>query len=425
MKKMQKFILVVVVLVSLSALALAGCSGAGTVDLSDYVTVTESGYDGYGRIYASVDFAQLLKDHADALTDESLDSQYFGDKTPELAAQFVFATYKPYVLVYNAGENLKNGDKIEFSWNTRESGIEQLSKIFKAKIKCENFPYTIQNLEPVKEIDIFDYVSLSTSGISGKGSVSKYQEAVIPLENRDTTIRIDLKIDTSKNGNLSNGDPVHLTIDEKYDAAYYAQQYGLSFKRTEADLILNNFRYYAHENPSEILEYFGDVGLENALTAIKDHVDVSREERTYTYVGAVYYYQEEGNAFTSGYNKNNQLLLIFRVDNGKVPGGWYTYLAPNNDVIIGYKNVDGSKIKTTLLDTGNPLSDSSWYYTRESYSSFNKYAHPIIFYYDDVRYVGHQTIEDCIKAFELNELKSRKYDHTIGDQVTKAYLTAQ
>ena len=184
------------------------------------------------------------------------------------------------------------------------------------------------------------------------------------------------------------------------------------------------FIYFAHEDPTEVFKYLGGEGLDNALASITEWVHVDGEDRKIELVGAVYYYNNEGHSFKSGYNKNNQLLLIYHIDNGIVPGGWYTYLAPNNDVVVGYEEKeDGSRVKSTIMDVDKVLADNYMYYQKELYISFSKYEHPITFEHDGVKYVGHKTIEDCIKAYEMNELKdNRKYDNVVADEALAEYV---
>ena len=406
-----KILAAVMSVVALCGLLFTGCSvGTPTVNLNDYVTVTESGYEGYGSVHASIDFDKLLEDYADNLTDKSLDTQYFGNKTADLAAQFVFDQYDPYTLAYNAGNELKNGDKVEFSWNTSESGIEMLSKILEVKIKYDNFDHKMKDLKPLQEVDIFANVDVDTWGISGQGSVSDYPMAVVELEGVENPLHFELEVNTDRNGILKNGDTIEMVLEGEVDAEYYARNYGIILTRTSAEVELNSFAYYAYEKPEEVFEFLGGKGMENTLAAITEWVQVDGEERTVEFAGAIYYYQNEGNEYKDGgYNTHNQLLLIYHIDNGIVPGGWHTYLAPNNDVVIGYEQKeDGTMVKAAVLDVQKVMENNYMYYQKELYISFSSYEHPITFKHNDVTYVGHQTIEDCVKAYEANELKGRR-----------------
>ena len=142
---------------------LTGC-GSSSVNLNDYVVITDEGYDGYGTISVKLDYEKLIEDHEDKLTDKNIDSSIFGVKTPKLAAAFVFEAQKPYELSYEESDTLKNGDKIEFTWETNENAIETLKGILEVNIKYSKFTYTVKDLEALTEFDPFeniDYLLLS------------------------------------------------------------------------------------------------------------------------------------------------------------------------------------------------------------------------------------------------------------------------
>ena len=125
----------------------------------------------------------------------------------------------------------------------------------------------------------------------------------------------------------------------------------------------------------------------------------------------LFFYRDEGNAVT-GWNAYNQLVLIYHLDNGKVPGGWYTYLATNNDMVISFvEQEDGSVKKVATMDTGKPLSDDDVYYSNDADMAWNPDYHGS-FEYEGVKHVGHQTIEECVEAYMQNALRVNKvYDH--------------
>lgn len=429
MIKRTKLALMIVLLISVT-MTFAGC-GTPTVNLNDYVTVSEDGYDGYGSIYASVDFDAILSDYAKHLTDKSLDTQFFGNQTAEVAAEFVFSAYDPYALAYNAGENVKNGDKIEFTWNTNKNAIEQLAQVLEVNFKYDDFKYEVKNLKELRKVDPFTdgNIEMDTWGISGAGSVSPYSpKIVIALDEEIGEIYIDLKVDTSKSGSLANGDTVHMVM-EDFDTEYYARHYGVILTRTEADVELNDFIYYANKDVGEVFEYLGGTSLDNAKLALEDFLPNNggnNKNNTAELVGALYYYQGEGNELKSHYNKHNQMVLIYHINDGIVPGGWYTYMAMNNDIVIGYEETEnGTRVKTVLLDTGSEFEKYGMYYQKEYYLSYAKYNHPIAFEYNDTTYVGHRTIEDCIKAYEKNELakENRYYDYVTASEQLMSYVS--
>ena len=417
----------------LMCFALTGC-GTKTVNLNDYIEVKANGYEGYGSFSAHVDFDQILEDYSDCLTDKNLDTQYFGDKTPAVAAEFAFEYYKPYVLAYETSNTLNNGDKVEFSWNTSEQGIEILKEILKVDFKCSDFDYTVEGLEPLREVNPFEEIDVSVSGISGHQRAyvgTDYMEAVINLDN-GTKLKFDLEAEIGPDHtNWENGEKVSLKLDQSdFNAEDLARKYGIIINTFEGEYTVNGLAFYPYDNPQLVFDYLTEDSdsLQNALKTMTNYVQVDNEERKVEYVGSVFYYQNKGNDFECGFGEHNgynQLMIIFHITNDKVPGWLYSYLAPNNDIIIDYKeNEDGAKDMVVMLDTHQPFFDTELFYSKEYYSRyFNHGPHDITFEHNGVLYVGHLTIEDCIEAFEANEQIERDYDHILASESLKGYVT--
>ncbi len=421
------------------SLLLTGCGKtAPTVDLNGYVKVTLSGYDGCGSVSAFLDVDRILADHGDRLT-KKLDSQFFEEKTPELAAQFVFSAHKPYVLTYDSRDDLKNGDELTFRWNTSENGIEMLKKVLDVRFTCSEFTYTVQDLAPLREVDPFADVQASYRGISGTADawVGDFSGTVRLEDGTKLTIPLVNGKGGTSYYNCKNGDRLPLKVDERsVDRDSLAREHGITLSALYGEYVVDGLAFYPYEEPS--LAFAGlpanGQSMRNAWKAASKYVAVDNENRSVEFVGALFYYQNPGNTLKRQWNANNQLVLIYHITNGKVPGGWYTYLAPNNDVVVGYDDPgDGTKNVTTMLNTGKPLLDDATYYAREYYISYSKYIHSIVFEHEGVLYVGHRTIEDCIAAYESNEFQDiefftneitvkRQYDHLCASDSLKEYV---
>ncbi len=401
-KKLQLFS-TAVLLACFAMILMTGCSvGAPTVNLNDYVTVEGDGWNGYGKINASIDYDQLIEDYSDRLS-TNLDTQYFGDKTADLAVEFVFNYYDPYVLAYDCPDDLSNGDTIQFSWNTSDKGIDMLKKVLNVNFKYEDFTYTVDVLEELTEIDLFENYMPNGYGISGNGSLWSGSYVNLEYITNASVYTIPVLGDAFERNDLSNGDIIHVYLDENdYDEEYLAKYQGIKLVRTEADIVLNCFSDYAYDNPYDVLEYLSDDDIANATNAVSNHTGVNNVQ----YIGSLYYYMDKGEENSgSKYNKINQLVLIFYIDNGTTSG--YTYIAPNNDMVIGYyKNGDGEKVKTTLSDAEKLLEISSMYYKTEKAKG----------------YTTHKTIDSCIAAFESNVSVANKYTHLIASDSLNDYI---
>lgn len=136
-----------------------------------------------------------------------------------------------------------------------------------------------------------------------------------------------------------------------------------------------------------------------------------------TPVGTRYYYNEESDQ--SGL-VNNRLVVVFHVENGVVPGGWYTYLEMGGDVVIkSVKNSDGTFYHSTVIarryNEFDGLPPHETYYNSESNLLMGTAPYQTTFEYGGVTYTGHTTVEDCLKALEINWLESQGYrfDHYV------------
>ena len=70
---MKKGLSILLVLCAIMCMLLTGC-GSSSVNLNDYVVITDEGYDGYGTISVKLDYEKLIEDHEDKLTDKNIDS---------------------------------------------------------------------------------------------------------------------------------------------------------------------------------------------------------------------------------------------------------------------------------------------------------------------------------------------------------------
>lgn len=412
----------------LASVSLTAC-GTPTVNLNDYVVVTDEGYEGYGKVSAYIDTDKILEDYRKRLT-KNLDSSIFGDQTPELAFEFAFDYYDPYALAYNKPENAKNGDKISFSWNTSNAGIQRIKKILDVDFKYKNFDYKISNLKPIKVIDPFEDVYVEGYGASGKGTVS-YAYAFIDLG--DKVEKKSLKIIGDKN-NRSNGEfiTVDLNLSDS-EAERYVRDYGIKFERTQGEALLDMFSYTPTNR--EVFECMRDDNTQNVLDFIKDWQNKTdkapgHENREVSLAGVCYYFDKRANSGEYSFNNKSQIVLILHIEDGIVPGGWYTYYAPNNDTEIHYDREYNEEMqrdilhKMTVLNSGE-YSNSDFYNKVEGYdvnSYFRKDVTGQTFTYNENTYIGHRTVGDTVQAFEAKYNPSKHFDHMlVSGEVDSAF----
>lgn len=417
----------------------AGC-GVPEVSLNDYVTITEYGYDGYGSMEVSIDMTQLVSDYSDKLA-KNLDTQYFGNQTPALAAEFAFYTYQPYALVYEEQQDLSNGDTVVFTWNTNEEAIETLRSVLDVKLTCKDFTYTVQSLTGLTEVDPFANVQIDQRGVSGcicngyePYVITGYIDAWVELKDGNTQHFNVLAEDYGEKV-WKNGDTLHVKLEDGYDAEQLARNYGITLTRTETDITLNNFAYFPSDTPAEIFELLSQESMDAAQEAMENIYFNYAGDIKVTYMGALLYYADEHSDTEWEHNLNNQIVFIYHIDNGIYPGGWYNYLAPDCDAYVGYAdNEDGTNTKMTIGKGAVPLFTNAVYRHAivQSFVLPGEVEVAQHFVYNDLYYAGFQTLEDCIKSMEYlvitheedvyGNVLEKNYNHLIATDELKQYV---
>jgi hypothetical protein len=147
---------------------------------------------------------------------------------------------------------------------------------------------------------------------------------------------------------------------------------------------------------------------------------------TITPIGALYYYNDE---WEENSVANNRFIIIYHLDNGVVPGGWYTYLGRNHNVAIKcVDNEDGSYHYSTVEEndfTQNTLSFLWIEGLREINPVLGEPAFPTTFKYNGAKYIGHTSIEDCMNALKINSFDyfGFQFDHMIASGEMRQHVS--
>ncbi len=190
----------------------SGCGGIGTptIDLDKYLSFDISGYDGYGNIYADIDFDAIIKDYPKlSLTSEAkkqYDDMMEDESAAELLEMFVDIDLKEY-------DGLSNGQSVTYKWDVNST----YEKVINCKLKYSNGSYTVKGLEEIGTFDAFDGITVEFSGVAPNGSASA------DYSGKDLSAN-DFLID--KSSGLSNGDMVTVSLKQS-DASYYAAKLGM------------------------------------------------------------------------------------------------------------------------------------------------------------------------------------------------------
>lgn len=224
MKKM-----VVVLFVNLFVLALlTSCrSKKETIDLTNYITVEFSGFNGSGEATIDIDEQGLAKSITEALvkahTIKSTDeSDYYAAMKKNVGMQNLKEDF------YNLSEGFYSGDSVTLDKDSQLSNGDTVTVTLKydnqryekanVQFSGEEMTVVVSGLQEVEEFDAFKDVDLQYTGYSSYGDV------VIDAPSYD-----GLTYYVEKPENLSNGDIIEISVASDYgdeDFSEYASVYG-------------------------------------------------------------------------------------------------------------------------------------------------------------------------------------------------------
>lgn len=184
-----------------------------TIDLKSYIEVEFDGYDTMGTAKVELNYDDF---YAATLKAMGKTEKSASDRIKNKAS----AVYYAISLTVDKSSELSNGDTITIDADYDEDKVEAADVI----IKFDSYEVEVEDLDSVKEVDIFDSVELKFSGLDGKASVD------VENTSKDSHVK-DLWISASPSYNLSVGDEITLSIDEYYQT-FYLENYGIKIKET-------------------------------------------------------------------------------------------------------------------------------------------------------------------------------------------------
>lgn len=186
-----------------------GLSGCGkTFDLSPYISISYSGYDGYAAATATFDAAQFVADNADDLKPADGSEGTSKTELAQIAAADVQVTL-------DKSSEISNGDTL-----TATVDASKLSDDLKGNFKApKTVSVTVADLAEAKVIDVFSFINITTSGIDGAGKVradygalnEQYNCHVTPPSSKLS----DEYLEVEPSEGLRNGDTVTVTITQE------------------------------------------------------------------------------------------------------------------------------------------------------------------------------------------------------------------
>lgn len=171
--------LLLLALLAMTVIGLSAC-GKTKIDLKEYMTIEETGSDGYGTLSVTLDYERLAADlGAEEKMGELKDAKNFSDVANYIGTGSALAVLG---CVPDKTNGLKNGDEVKIT----AKNVERVEEEFDASLSNTEFTYKVENLDPIKEIDPFEGVTISYGG--ELSSVRGYSVEVKGKEEYDNII---------------------------------------------------------------------------------------------------------------------------------------------------------------------------------------------------------------------------------------------
>ncbi|MGB4610482.1 MAG: hypothetical protein WBH77_07645 [Saccharofermentanales bacterium] len=262
---MKKHKLFIILIISLLAVCISGCSKTAKIDPSQLLAIKETGGNGYGSVEVKIsDYYR-----------NSLINNFGNDKKSKIDGNTILARNMYFdtlqFKISEPNQNLSNGDVVAITIIEDE----QLAKNAKLKLSNKVFEYQVSFLPELEVLDPFDYYQIVFSGDNGEGYVQV--DGGIPVmtsidyliyDSYGNKLEYDYGYSEQSQG-LSNGDSITLKLD--YDKASLVEEgyvmnqdeltYTVSgleeFEIVDEDILFESFSYQfedASPKASMILE---------------------------------------------------------------------------------------------------------------------------------------------------------------------------
>lgn len=205
-----------------------------TIDLNRYVSLSASGYDGYGKAEVNLDREALESDiSACLLAEGAIDA---GEGKSRLES---FRSYEHYEEIMEAvswsldrEEDLSNGDTITLTMSYEPADPAG----YGVALQGEPLLYTVKGLSDITQVDPFENLTVTADGIGPEGMLHMEWDDSFPWTCRASSDR-----------GLSNGDEVLIRaiLDDGMDERALAGGWGYALTRTEMTYRVDGLPSYA------------------------------------------------------------------------------------------------------------------------------------------------------------------------------------
>lgn len=399
------------------------------IQMENYITISVKGNDGSGKLYTEVDLERLYHDAHKFLIEDvnELPFKRPGCETVEdyLKDSIGYANSHGVVECEKV-ENLCNGDKLEIYVDLPDG----LGHMVTVEASPSVINYTVKGLEKFEGIDPFEFASLSYSDFAVIDGEIGYK--------LHSGVGMIIRLPDEKNGFImgtadvqedkvyKRTDSVRVSVNPEF-IQQLTEKYGSDvFACTEMDITLENIDYLpVGDNASDVFTCMGEQCMEKVLFATQEMMNTyTNTATTVENIGMMFFYDDEDVLESDDYNKYyNQIVFINKITNTSCPEGWYTYMAYNSAVSVGYEvNKETFEENACVGHIGGHCFENDYRRYRNEAMDIYKGTYPTTFDCNGGAYPGHRDLAEVFVALRTNIPQLDEYDHLIVTESLKDYV---
>lgn len=298
-----------------------GLSAAEDYDPFGSVTLKYSGFDGKGSAY--------IDNYGDGLVSVKLDD--------------------------SANGTLKNGDKVKVKVNGSADELKESLLRSGKNLTATEKEYTVDGLEAYKDVDLFDYLSVTYTGTSPNGKAEIKQTDGSPVSY--------INYNADKTSGLANGDVIKLTIEGDYESS------GIKVAATEKEYTVEGLPYYIsalEELPADVSEKMQKNDRDIFEARVASNWGEKEKFKDMKLVGNYFIKPKEGVDVSWG-TVNNRVYFVYEISASNDKDGNFKYYWASSyyDIVIladGTCSFDLTQASYTSTVNNNYKPGDRYYY---------------------------------------------------------------
>lgn len=380
--------------------------GGKKVDLSKYVTLTVTGYEGYGTASWEFDSKAFKADCNKKLKFTKKAKEEFGDyTTPCEVAEMVFTGS------IDKKEGLSNGDTITFSW--KEEDPDDIKTVFKNKFVFKDVSMKVKDLKEIESFDAFADIYIEYTGCEPTA------EARVINNSKDSFLQ-GLNYSVENGTGLSNGDKITVKVSAYYQddlATYCAENIGKVPESEVKEYTVEGLNAYVtsiEQIPEDFLDKMKSEVEDQLRAGTANWVDEVSLENV-SYIGAYVLTRKPG----VNYGDANRIFLVYNV------GVHEDYSNKGVDNHINYYYYGGF-YNVMILEDGTCTADlSNMGKCSKSFTHEIDVASGRFTPTTNLRYTGFKDLESMFNYCVTSYIGDYNYTSTVEDIVTNSVETEE